>query len=233
VYKAHGSNASWEWVDVIAPCIEVLRNIAREFNDILGSDVGTRHAPPNLSNDIATLMESLEENNVYRVQKGRMLEDDQAVKDVVETGLQILIEGEKNPLHEYNNAFQRLQHRRRMKPVSALSLAQPSAASTESAPLTTATASDLNPDEEEAGVAEEGDVDDEPEPRNSIETETILDDLAEGILEPTLPRLSEEDVALDMDEVLIEMFSDEESESGESEDETSDENETNEGCDED
>jgi hypothetical protein len=55
------------------------------------------------SNDIATLMESLEENNVYRIQKGRVLEDDQAVKDhVVGTGLQILMEGEKNPLSEYN-----------------------------------------------------------------------------------------------------------------------------------
>jgi hypothetical protein len=57
-------------------------------------------------------------------------------------------------------------------------------------------------------------------------------DLAEGIVEPTLPRLSEEDVALDMDEILIEMFSDEESESGESENETSDdENEADDGND--
>ena len=35
-----------------------------------------RHAPADLADDIHTLMESLDENNVYRIQKGRVLDDD-------------------------------------------------------------------------------------------------------------------------------------------------------------
>ena len=41
VYKAHGSNASWDWLDTLAPTIEVLRNTARNFNDTLGAEQGT------------------------------------------------------------------------------------------------------------------------------------------------------------------------------------------------
>ena len=77
-----------------------------------------RHAPADLADDIHTLMESLDENNVYRIQKGRVLDDDnELVKDVIEDGLQNLTEGNKNLLSEYNKAFKNLQAQRRMKPV--------------------------------------------------------------------------------------------------------------------
>jgi len=101
-YKAHGSNASWDWLDTLAPTIEVLRNTARNFNDTLGADQGTRHAPPDLTNDIVTLMDSLNENNVYRLQKGRVLGEDTGgtVKDVILAGLHSLTEGKKTPLTE-------------------------------------------------------------------------------------------------------------------------------------
>ena len=96
-YKAHGSNASWEWIESVAPCVDVLRQLSKNFNDILGADQGTRHAPANLNEDIATLMESLDENDVYRISKGRVLDDDnEPVKDVIATGLQNLVEGNKN-----------------------------------------------------------------------------------------------------------------------------------------
>ena len=63
-------------------------------------------------------MESLDENNIYRIQKGRVLdEDDEPVKDVIMLGLQNLTEGNKNPLSDYNEAFRNLQARRKMKPV--------------------------------------------------------------------------------------------------------------------
>jgi hypothetical protein len=85
---------------------------------MLGADQGNRHAPANLSRDIATLMTSLDEHSVYRVQKGRVLDDDDPpVKDVVTVGLQSLTAGTKNPLSEYNAAFQCLQSRRKMIPV--------------------------------------------------------------------------------------------------------------------
>ncbi|KAL4243608.1 protein of unknown function DUF6589 [Abortiporus biennis] len=29
IYKVHSSNASWEWLVMIAPCIEILRKLAR------------------------------------------------------------------------------------------------------------------------------------------------------------------------------------------------------------
>jgi len=74
------------------------------FNDTLGVDQGTRHAPPDLTNDIATLMESLNENNMYRFQKGRVSDEDTGgtVKDVILVGLHNLTEGKKTPLTEYN-----------------------------------------------------------------------------------------------------------------------------------
>jgi len=80
----------------------------------------SRQAPPNLTNDITTLVESLNENNVYRLQKGRVLGEDTggAVKDVILVGLHSLTEGEKTPLTEYNEAVKRLQCRRRMTSVA-------------------------------------------------------------------------------------------------------------------
>jgi hypothetical protein len=64
-------------------------------------------------------MESLDEHNVYRVQKGRILDDSDGglVKDVISVGLEGLADGGKNPLWEFNDAFQRLQTRRKMTPV--------------------------------------------------------------------------------------------------------------------
>ena len=51
-------------------------------------------------------MESLDENNVYWIQKGQVLDNnDELVKDVIEVSLQSLTEGNKNPLSEYNKAF--------------------------------------------------------------------------------------------------------------------------------
>ena len=89
------------------------------FNDILGADQGTRHAPANLSNDIETLVESLDAHNVYRVQLGRVLGNDDGgpVKDAITAGLQSLTAGTKSPLSEYNEAFCLLQKRRKIIPV--------------------------------------------------------------------------------------------------------------------
>lgn len=53
------------------------------------------------------------------------------------------------------------------------------------------------------------------------EIEMILDELADGVAEPTLLRLSEEDVALDMDEVVVDVIDDEEEESDDDDSEES------------
>ena len=48
----------------------------------------------------------------------------------------------------------------------------------------------------------------------------ILDELADGIPEPTLMRLSEEDVTLDMDEVMVDVIDEESSDGDEGSDES-------------
>ena len=56
--------------------------------------------------DIETLMEGLDAHNVYRVQLGRVLNDDNGgpAKDAITAGLQSLTAGTKSPLSKYNKA---------------------------------------------------------------------------------------------------------------------------------
>jgi replication-associated recombination protein RarA len=67
------------------PTIEVLQSIAQNFNDTLGADQGNKHAPPDLTNDIEALMKNLDNNDVYRYQKERVLHEDTGgtVKDII------------------------------------------------------------------------------------------------------------------------------------------------------
>lgn len=106
---------------MIEPCVDVLCQLARHFNSEFGSSQGTRHAPPDLSKDIQTLMISLDEHNVYRIQKGRLLDDDDKhVKHMFQVGLINLSAGTKSPLSDYNESFQLLQRRRRIMTVSEM-----------------------------------------------------------------------------------------------------------------
>jgi len=57
----------------------------------------------------------------------------------------------------------------------------------------------------------------EPE-EGPTELERILDELADRVPELTLLRLDEEDVALDMDEVVVDVIDDEEEESSDDDD---------------
>ena len=52
-------------------------------------------------------------------------------------------------------------------------------------------------------LVDENEAEPEEASEEPTEIERILDDLADGISEPTLRRLSEEDVSLDMDEVVV------------------------------
>lgn len=213
-YKAHGSNASWEWLEHIGPCVDVLRELARSFNDILGADQGTRHAPADLSDDIQTLMDSLDEHNVYRIQRGRVLKDDDGapVKDSITTGLQSLTSGNKNPLSDYNDAFSLLQARRKIVPVSAQAEAMShTPEGSEAAETQMDTSIDLDFSHgpmPEAGS--EGDLFLDSVPEDHIieedrigEVARIIEDLENGIIDPTLARVGAEDVALDMDDIYI------------------------------
>ncbi|KIY43271.1 hypothetical protein FISHEDRAFT_68152 [Fistulina hepatica ATCC 64428] len=120
-YKAHGSNQSWDWLAMVGPCIPVLQELATSVHTILGTNLGSHHAPPDLSRDIATLMNSLAIHSIYQEQQGRALYmDDKPTVDVISVGLQHLGDSSNNPLHMYNCAFTRLQERRRMQPVTVI-----------------------------------------------------------------------------------------------------------------
>ena len=41
IYKVHGSNTSWEWLAMISPCIDILRQLATQIHVELGSHQGS------------------------------------------------------------------------------------------------------------------------------------------------------------------------------------------------
>ncbi|KAI4520861.1 hypothetical protein K525DRAFT_270399 [Schizophyllum commune Loenen D] len=121
-FQAHGSNASWEWLATVSPCVIVLRSLANEINDALGSKQGKRHTTPDLTKDIHELMASLQKHNVYEVVPGRRFDADDSslVDDAVSTGFVKLIQPTAkgtSPLDDYNTAFTRLQRAYRITPI--------------------------------------------------------------------------------------------------------------------
>ncbi|KAI0719033.1 hypothetical protein C8Q72DRAFT_878316 [Fomitopsis betulina] len=109
VYKAHGSNQSWEWLAMISLCIDVLRCLASHINISLGALQGTKHATPSLDKDIRQLVKSLHSHHIYKYQPGRTTDNgtgqSAVVRDSITYGLQQL----GGPLKEFNVAFERLQ----------------------------------------------------------------------------------------------------------------------------
>jgi len=108
---------------------------------------------------------------------------------------------------QYNGAFKRLQKWRNMNPVTQAVLEEssklatlPSAPQPESVPPSPSGRSP--PD-----IPSEITADDKgslvPEEANGVEE--ILNDLERGVVDETLPWLTEDDIAYDMDEVLIEV----------------------------
>ncbi|KAL1683059.1 hypothetical protein EV122DRAFT_286615 [Schizophyllum commune] len=129
-YEAHGSNASWEWTATMAPCVTVLRQLNNDVNRTLGARQGKRHATPDLTADIDELMNSLAHRKVHEIQLGRTLEDDDPmgmVPDAVAIGHTQLTYGATSPLKKYNEAFLRLQKRRRVAPLVPRKEPSPSA----------------------------------------------------------------------------------------------------------
>ncbi|VDB97816.1 unnamed protein product [Peniophora sp. CBMAI 1063] len=118
-FQAHGTNASWEWLKTIAPCVRVLRQLSTDINSALGSKQGTRHAEPDLSEDIQELMDSLQHHGVYTVKPGRHFDadDDSLVADAVARGHAMLTTGPTSPLDAFNERFRSLQHQYRVPPV--------------------------------------------------------------------------------------------------------------------
>ncbi|EPS92574.1 hypothetical protein FOMPIDRAFT_1056740 [Fomitopsis schrenkii] len=111
VYKAHGSNRSWEWLVMISPCIDVLRRLASYMNPSLGALQGTKHAATSLDKDIRQLVSSLRSHRVYEFQPGRIIDDGTGQSAVVRDSITHVLQQLAEPLKEFNTAFAKLQSR--------------------------------------------------------------------------------------------------------------------------
>ena len=154
-------------------------------------------------------MDSLNENNVYRIELGRVLNEDDGgpVKDTITVGLQSLTAGTKNPLSDYNEAFCLLQRRRRIVPVSTQAENVTPSLKRDDAETQMDMSTDTSHSEQEpisdpfVDSIQEGDNVQEDEVVSEVGR--IVEDLENGIVDTTLARLGAEDIALDMDDIFI------------------------------
>ncbi|KAK7019993.1 hypothetical protein R3P38DRAFT_1236976 [Favolaschia claudopus] len=227
IYKADGDGHSWDWLAMISPCVDILRTLATRIHADLGARQGLKHTIPNLDKDIAALMDSLNEHDVYTLQPGRVLDDDeQPVPDIVSVGMAALTHGTSiTPLAEFNQQFNTLRKRRRLTPIAdLLPLLNPQSTSqttSSSAAIPTPSSSTVQPTSEDdfadmPGLADIPDSDEEPEDDAEEEDEDLF---AES---PTLTRLNAGDVALDMDVEEWNLDGDEGDSEGEGEDDEPD-----------
>ncbi|KAH6894809.1 hypothetical protein BKA70DRAFT_1532521 [Coprinopsis sp. MPI-PUGE-AT-0042] len=193
-YKAHSPNSTWEWLEMISPCIYALRHLATAMKQVLGTDLGTRHAPVDLSRDIAVLMNSLREHGVYSTNKGRKLDnDDEPAVDVMSAGLNSLLEG--TALDDYNTTFTKVQQRRHNIPIVDDDDTCSQATSDTNEPPTLPASITPQPVEESKNDID--DIFDEDSERNEIDDALDLE-------EHTLELLTLEDIAFDMDSLDVE-----------------------------
>ncbi|KAF7372061.1 hypothetical protein MVEN_00064400 [Mycena venus] len=199
IYKADGAGHSWDWLALISPCVDILRQLATKINIDLGARQGSKHASPDLAEDITALMDSLGEHEVYIEKEGRVLDDDKKpVPDVLAVGMAALTHGSSiTPLAEFNQQFEILRQRRQLTPVSDLlslikTSGEPAPPAPDNVPVAPMATADHDPSEtEQAEPDSDHDSEDERE-------EPEEDFFAES---PTLTRFDEADVEFDMDDV--------------------------------
>ncbi|KAH9914215.1 uncharacterized protein B0H18DRAFT_887406 [Fomitopsis serialis] len=115
IYRAHGVNASWEWLAMISPCIDILRRLSTQMNTSLGAKIGSKHTNPSIEKDITLLMDSLRHHRVYELHPGRTIDDDNpVVPDALTVGLELL----EGPLGVFNEEFSKLQARCQSTPLT-------------------------------------------------------------------------------------------------------------------
>ena len=137
---------------------------------------------------------------------GRLLDsDDPPAKDVILFGLQQLTDSAKNPLTDYNKAFTRLQRQRRMRPITTQPQSTPSTLPVPEIDPNIPSPAPVEPSgvasvDEEETMGEKEELGEEEEQEGELVE--LMDEVEHGFEEPTLPRLTEEDVAFDIDEVF-------------------------------
>ncbi|KAF8174074.1 hypothetical protein BJ912DRAFT_858960 [Pholiota molesta] len=209
VYKAEGGSHSWDWLALVSPCVDILRKLSTKINHELGMEQGSKHTVPDLSKDISSLMTSLAHHSVYKVINGREVDKlDCAVPDVISVGMAQLAHGKStSPIAEFNEQFDRLRERRKLtavfenehdigSPSLPATNVQVDAMKTVQKSLSAGNTSEHNDlPTNEARDADEsaGEADQE-----EIELEFDASD-AFLMASPTLERIDEYDVELDMD----------------------------------
>ncbi|TFK19906.1 hypothetical protein FA15DRAFT_708536 [Coprinopsis marcescibilis] len=171
----------------------------------LGTDIGTSHAPADLSRDLGVLMQSLEEHDVYILKEGRKLdEDDPPVVDIILAGAGALLNsGSRSSLEEYNCVFQQLQKQHCIIPVVDINIAlnhlpeDPSPTTIPPAPDIEETNASAH-DNTNMSKSEREEEEEEEEVGVSMETSLAF---GSSDNEPTLSCKNLEDVAFDMDDV--------------------------------
>ncbi|KAF8205369.1 hypothetical protein K438DRAFT_1918070 [Mycena galopus ATCC 62051] len=205
IYKADGAGHSWEWLSLISPCVNILRQLATKINSDIGARQGSRHSSPDLSADIGALMTSLAEHEVYQEKEGCVLNaDDKSVPDVLSVGMAALTHtSSTTPLAEFNEQFDILRAHCRLAPPDP-------------APMVSSASSDTDLEMEDA---DEGDENTELADPSELVQDATLDFEAEEedllAQSPTLTHFDEGDVEFDMDDVP-EWFLDEVDDSSES-----------------
>ncbi|KAJ7125765.1 hypothetical protein C8R43DRAFT_898159 [Mycena crocata] len=205
IYKADGDGHSWEWLSLVSPCVDILRQLATKINVDLGARQGSKHATPELKEDIGALMKSLAEHEVYVEKEGRVLDDDEApAPDALSVGMAALTHGSATtPLDEFNQQFEVMRARRGLTPVfDLLGFINPAGRSSPIADDTTPAVSAPPPDDEDDLWADLPDLeppaDDEDDDEDAPGEEYDEDLFADS---PTLTRLDEGDIEFDMDDV--------------------------------
>ncbi|EDR00314.1 uncharacterized protein LACBIDRAFT_314453 [Laccaria bicolor S238N-H82] len=208
VYKADSDGHSWDWLSLVSLCIDVLRRVAKKIHSELGSQLGSKHTIPDLHKDIQTLMDALNEHEVYVVKDGRVLDaNDTPVPNVISTGLVALAHGNAtNPLAEFNAQYDSLCERRKLVPISNLCLISANTHHPESStavPIPVITeqipANETGSEDEYEGLPQlaiTSDSEDEEDREDPYDKDLFADS-------PTLTRLEEEDVALEMDDLVL------------------------------
>lgn len=207
IYKADGDAHSWDWLAMVSPCVDVLRRLATRIHTELGSHQGSKHTVPDLKKDLNMLMESLKEHEVYTIKAGRVLDPlDSPIPDILSTGFAALTHGTSassvSPLEDFNIQFNRLRERRRLIPVSAMQLPNPAnpVSRHDNPGIASSSESPMNTSSTDAG----------DEPVQDLQQEQLPDSDEEDYPEdlfidsPTLTRLEEDDVVLDMDDWSLE-----------------------------
>ncbi|KAF7343799.1 hypothetical protein MSAN_01960900 [Mycena sanguinolenta] len=202
IYKADGEGHSWDWLALISPCVDILRQLATKINTDLGARQGSKHASPELAEDIQALMDSLAEHEVYTEKEGRVLDDDEKpAPDVLSVGMAALTHGSSTtPLAEFNEQFEILRRRRQLTPASDLLAGISAPTSKPEVPVDVAVDSPMTGElqDTETGYNDDMDQDSEDDSENEREDEPEEDLFAES---PTLTRFDEGDVEFDMDDI--------------------------------